>query len=272
MTILQAIILGIVQGATEFLPVSSSGHLVLTPYFLGWNIPADQVFAFDVLVQVGTLVAVILYFWSDLLAIAAAFLQGIIKRAPFSDPDARMGWLLILATIPAAVIGFTLKPIVEAAFSAIWVTGVGLLITAALLVAAEKFGKRSKPNEALTWLDAVVIGLFQSLALFPGVSRSGSTIAGGMTRDLDRSNAARFSFLMSIPIMLGSGLSEILDLGAVQNLSDFLPALIIGFLTAAVVGYIAIRWLLNYLKHGPLYGFVIYVIVLGLITLGTLLF
>lgn len=267
MSIWQAIVLGFVQGVTEFLPISSSGHLVLVPHFLGWEFSQQAVFVFDVLVQWGTLLAVIIYFWQDLINIIMAFLRGIIDRKPFATHDARMGWNLILATIPAVVLGFLLKDTVEAAFSNPRITGVFLLVTAAILVIAEVAGKRQRSLEQLTWIDALWIGFAQVLALFPGVSRSGSTIAGGMTRNLDRPAAARFSFLMSIPVMLGAGSLALVDLFQTPSLSSLIPPLLVGFFVALVSGYIAIRWLLTYLTRHSLYVFAIYCTLIGVLAI-----
>ncbi len=194
MTIFQSILLGIVQGLTEFLPISSSGHLVIVPHLLGWQIPAGDAFVFDVLVQVATLLAVFTYFWKDIVAILKAFFTGILNRQPFADPLAREGWFIILATIPAGVIGLALKNSVEAAFTSLTATAIFLFVTAVLLLIAERAGKRIRNINNLGWKDAVWIGLFQALAIFPGVSRSGATITGGMTRDLGRSDSARVSF------------------------------------------------------------------------------
>jgi len=268
MTIFQSILLGIVQGLTEFLPISSSGHLVIVPHLLGWQIPAGDAFVFDVLVQVATLAAVITYFWKDIIAIIQAFISGILKKQPFGDPLAREGWFIILATIPAGVIGLALKSSVEAAFTSLTATAIFLFITAALLLVAERVGKRVRNLDNLGWMDAIWIGLFQALAIFPGVSRSGATITGGMTRDLERPASARVSFLMSIPIMLAAGLAASVDMLKVPNLSSQLPAFIPGFITAAIVGYLAIRWLLGYLTRHPLYIFSIYCTAAGLLALA----
>ncbi len=208
MSMLQAIILGIIQGLTEFLPVSSSAHLVLVPFFFGWSLPADQAFAFDVLVQMGTLLAVIVYFRKDLLQIVVGFLQGIIQRRPFGSPQANMGWYLILATIPAGIFGLLVKDKVEAAFQSPVATALFLLGTAAILFISEWIGKRTRPLESLTWKDALWIGCAQAISIFPGISRSGSTIAGGLLRNIERKSAARFSFLMSIPTSGSSRLDE----------------------------------------------------------------
>lgn len=272
MTIIQSIILGIVQGLTEFLPISSSGHLVLFPYLLNWDIPAHDAFIFNILVQVATLIAVIAYFWNDLLSIGRSMISGVKNRSLFANPESRMGWFILLATLPAGVLGLALKDIVERAFASLTATAVALLLTAALLVIAEKIGRRDRSLENVTWKDAIWIGFFQVFAIFPGVSRSGATISGGMTRDLKRPAAARFSFLMSIPIMLAAGLVASIDLINIPNLATLLPIYIPGFISAVVVGYLAIRWLIGYLSKHSLYIFAIYCAFVGLISLGLSLF
>jgi undecaprenyl-diphosphatase len=267
MSLLQAIVLGVVQGATEFLPISSSGHLVLVPWLLGWQLEPSRTFVFDVLVQWGTLLAVIAYFRHDLVALIRAALLGMARRHPFAEPEARLAWLLVLASVPAAALGLLVKSAVEAAFSNPMMVSVFLLATAALLAISERVGRRTRSMDSLRWADALFIGLAQSLALLPGISRSGSTIAGGLIRDMRRPQAARFSFLMSIPIMIGAGLVALLDLSAASNAASQLPALAAGFLSAATVGYLSIRWLLGYLKERPLTPFIVYCTALGLLGL-----
>ena len=264
MTLLQAAVLGIVQGLTEFIPVSSSGHLVLVPHFLDWHFQSDQGFVFDVLVQWGTLLAVFVYYRQDLTEIGGAFIEGIARRQPFAEAKSRMGWYLILATLPTVVIGVVGKDIVEHAFASPKMTGVFLLLTAVLLVIAETAGHRSRSMDRLDWKDSLWIGCSQILALLPGVSRSGATMAGGMTRHLDRPAAARFSFLMSVPVMLGAGLLAIKDLVTLPAAGEFFLPLLVGFLTAAVSGYLAIRWLIAYLSRHSLYLFAGYCTALGL--------
>ncbi len=263
MTYLQAIVLGIVQGLTEFIPVSSSGHLVLVPHLLGWQFSHAQAFVFDVLVQWGTLFAVFIYFRTDLVTIGLAFARGLVRGRPFADADSRMGWYLILATLPAVVVGLAAKDLIESAFASPRATGIFLLGTALLLVIAEKVGHRNRSMDQVNWVDALWIGCSQVLALLPGISRSGATIAGGMTRHLDRSSAARFSFLMSVPVMVGAGVLAFRDLAELPAADSFLLPLLAGFMAALVSGYIAIRWLLAYLSNHSLYGFAVYCALLG---------
>ncbi len=267
MTIIQAIILGIVQGLTEFIPVSSSGHLVLVPHLLGWQFDHSQAFVFDVLVQWGTLFAVFFYYREDLTSIAVEFVRTLLAGKPFSTENSRMGWYLILATIPAVIVGLLCKDLIESAFANPKATGLFLLLTALLLVIAELAGKRTRSTKEITWFDALWIGCSQVLALLPGVSRSGSTIAGGMTRNLDRPAAARFSFLMSVPVMLGAGVLAFKDLFALESMSEFILPLGVGFICALLSGYVAIRWLISYLSKHSLYVFSVYCSVAGIVIL-----
>lgn len=258
MTILEAILLGIIQGLTEFLPISSSAHLIIVPYLLNWQLDPAIVFVFDVLVQVGTLLAVIVYFSKDLWQIITGFVTALWARKPFATPEARLGWYLILATIPGGIFGVLFKGPIEALFSNPFTTAIELIITAALLVAADRIGKRSREMHQMGWLDALIFGLFQAISILPGISRSGATIAGGLFRDFDRRSAARFSFLMSVPIMLAAGLLATLDLFDVPNFTSMLPVIAVGFIAAAVVGYLSIRWLLAFLQKHSLTVFAVY--------------
>jgi undecaprenyl-diphosphatase len=267
MTILQAFILGIIQGITEFLPISSSGHLVIMPFIFGWDIPAEQIFPFDVLVQMGTLLAVIIYFWKDLSNIFISLIKGIFNKKPFSNNDAKLGWYLIIATIPAVIGGLLFKDVVESAFQSIVATAIFLLVTAVLLISSEHFGKHNKELHQISWINAILIGFFQVLSIFPGISRSGSTIAGGVFQNIKREDAARFSFLMSIPVMFGAGLLSIFDLFKITNLGNFLPVLLIGFITSGIIGYLSIHWLLKFLNKHKLSVFAIYCILLSFLVL-----
>ncbi|KAA3642322.1 MAG: undecaprenyl-diphosphatase UppP [Chloroflexi bacterium] len=269
MTLLQAFILGIVQGATEFLPISSSGHLVIVPHLLNWSLVPEQAFIFDVLVQFGTMIAVLIYFWEDVVAYAKGWFEALIQGKPLATQEARMAWYLIIATLPAVVIGYLIKDIVVGTFDSVPATAWFLLGTAVLLLIAEAAGRRERDLEEITWRDALWMGLFQALALFPGVSRSGATIAGGMTRNFKRPDAARFAFLMALPVMLGASTVAVIDLANSNFVGDILGPLAVGFVTSAIVGYIAIRWLMRFLTTRPLYIFSVYCTVIGLVALFT---
>lgn len=271
MTILQAIILGVIQGATEFIPISSSGHLVITPLFLGWSIAPQEAFVFDVLVQVATLAAVLVYFWDDLRSIGSSWFRGILTGKPFQSLQSRLGWFLILATIPAGIAALLFKDTFELAFSDPRSSAIFLIFTGIILWGAEQAPARNRSVTDLNGYDVLLIGLFQTLALFPGVSRSGSTITGGMFRGLTRKGAARFSFLMSVPIMLAAGVLAGYDLLQVDSLISQLPVYLAGFVTAAVVGYLSIRWLLKYLSTRPLTVFSLYCLSMGTFTLAFLI-
>ena len=267
MSVLQAIILGIIQGLTEFLPVSSSAHLVIAPYLFNWNLSPTESFIFDVLVQMGTLVAVIFYFWKDLWGILTAVFVGIKSKKPWQTPESRLGWLILLATLPAGLIGMLLKDQIEAAFHSPLTASLFLLGTAVLLIVAERTGQRSRDLAELNWADSLLIGLFQAFAVFPGISRSGSTIAGAMLRNTNRSAAARFSFLMSIPIMLAAGGLATIDLINLPSLNQYWSVIVSGFTVSAVVGYLSIRWLLRFLISHSLYGFAGYCTLLSILVL-----
>jgi undecaprenyl-diphosphatase len=263
MDIIQAIILGLIQGATEFIPVSSSGHLVLVPWLFGWDSPG---LVFDTVVHWGTLVAVLAYFWRDWLALIRAWVQGLL-RWDWRDPLARLAWLILLGSVPAAVIGFLLEDFFESLFGEpVWVS-IFLLVTAGLLALSERLGKRMKSVDDLRWYDSLIIGFGQAAAIAPGISRSGATIATGLFRGLQRPDAARFSFLLATPIILGAGLFKLLDLFAMPDPLAQVPALALGFVTAAIVGYLCIWGLLRYLQRGNLYPFAIYCACFGLFCL-----
>lgn len=265
MTFLQAIILGIIQGLSEFIPISSSAHLVITQSLFGWNIPDQEAFIFDVLVHLGTLVAVVLYFRKELWQIIQAVISGIASKRPFSDSMSRLGWIILLATVPAVIAGFLFQSQVELAFSSPLFAGIFLMVTALLLLLAEVFGNRSKKLDEVTWKDGLIIGLFQAISLFPGISRSGSAITGGMVRNLDRPSSARFSFLLSIPAILGAVVLAFKDLIQSPTFSLQIPTIIGGFIVSGIVGYLSIRWLLSYLTKRPLYLFSAYCFVVSMI-------
>ena len=271
MTILQAVVLGVVQGLTEFLPVSSTAHLILVPQLLGWQLQADAVFAFNVLLQLGTLAAVLIYFRRDLIEIAASMLQGILKRAPWQTPSARLGWLLIAGTIPAVVLGIALKPYFAALHQQPAVVAGVLAGTAVLIFGAERWGRRERPLASLSALDAVLIGAFQASALVPGVSRSAATMCGALLRGLRRPDAARFSFLLSVPVLAGAGVLAAADLAATPNVSALLLPLLLGTFTSMLVGLASIYWLLSYLQRRSLLVFGWYRIAAGLLALAVLL-
>jgi undecaprenyl-diphosphatase len=270
MNLFHAFLLGILQGLTEFIPVSSTAHLLIAQYFL--KIPADDAaFVFNVLVQLGTTLALIVYFWKDLLAIVIDTLKNLggLRNFKSLPENAKMGWYIVIATIPALLAGMLFKHVVEALFKTPLIEAAIRLLAAAILLAlAETFGKRTRKLSSMTWLDALVVGLMQIISVFPGASRSGTTISGGMFRGFDRPSAARFAFLMSVPVLLAAGAYEALDLRKIAHLGSFLPLVAVGFITAAIVGWFAIKWLLNYLNKNSLYVFAAYCAVVGAICIA----
>lgn len=279
MTLLESILLGIIQGLTEFIPVSSTAHLLIGQQLLGIH-PDETAFSFIVIVQWGTLVSLFIFYWQDLLKIASATLQTllVIVKNPRSmrnltpdtlTPDALLGFYIILATIPALLIGYLLKDAVEALFQMPMLQAATRLFAAAILLSlAERFSRKNRQLDKMTWPDALVIGLFQVIAVFPGASRSGTTISGGMLRGFDRLAAARFAFLMSVPVMLAAGSYEMLDVLKMPDLGKFLPLLAVGFISAAVSGWFAVRWLIAFLSRGSLYVFSTYCAIVGMIVLA----
>jgi undecaprenyl-diphosphatase len=267
LNIFHAIVLGIVQGLTEFIPVSSTAHLFIVSSMLG--LPSDdRLFAFNVIIQLGTVAALLLFFWRDFLDIVKSFFAGIRSRNLFGEYSSRLGWLVIVATIPAGLVGLALKPLVQkmSGDPLLW-AAVRLLFTAILLAVVEYFDKKSRTLETATWVDALTVGFFQVLAIIPGASRSGSTMAGAMFRGFDRPSAARFAFLMSAPILLAAGLYETIQAILLPNTTEFLPILLAGFVTSALVGWFAIRWLLGFLRQHSLYIFSAYCLLAGIVVL-----
>jgi undecaprenyl-diphosphatase len=263
MSFLQSLVLGVVQGATEFLPISSTAHLILVPWLARWEFDAKVAFVFDVLLQLGTAAAVVVYFWKDLAEISRAALAGLRERRPLSTEKARLGWLIALATLPAVLVGLAFKPFFESLHrSPIAVVGI-LTGGAALILATERVGRRSRSLSSITWRDALFIGASQSLALLPGVSRSAATICGGMLCHLERPSAARFSFLMSVPVLVAAAVLAVKDLVELPGFALHLPPLAAGFAASAVVGYTSIHWLLAYLSRRPMNVFAWYRLVAG---------
>jgi undecaprenyl-diphosphatase len=271
-TLLQSFLLGIIQGLTEFIPVSSTAHLLLGQAMLG--IPSnDEIFAFNVIIQLGTVLALLIFFWRDLLSILQAFFLGILHKKPFETHDSLVGWLVLVATLPALIVGFLMKDAIDRLFSdQILVASVRLLMTAMLLGIVEYFGRHDRKLESASWMDAIVVGLFQILSIFPGASRSGSTIAGGILRGFDRPSAARLAFLMSAPILTAAGGYELLKVIQMPGTREFLPNLAVGFVTAGVVGWFTLKWLMRFLRNHSIYMFAGYCAIVGLICLAISLF
>ncbi|TME84812.1 MAG: undecaprenyl-diphosphatase UppP [Chloroflexi bacterium] len=261
--VLHAAILGLVQGLTEFLPVSSSAHLILVPRFLGWNDPFVDTAAFDVMLHVGTLIALLLYFWRDILRLIGAFFGSLRERSLGTDPERRLAWLLLVSVVPAALLGAALESFFDTFFRERvgWIA-IFLATGAALLWLAERWGAQRRGVAALRFPEALAIGVAQALALFPGMSRSGITIGAGLFLGLERAAAARFAFLMGIPVIAGAGLLKGRELAS-TGIEGHELALVVGVVVSAVSGLAAIAFLLAYLRRNSTAIFIAYRVVLA---------
>jgi undecaprenyl-diphosphatase len=260
---LEAIVLGIVQGLTEFLPISSTAHLRIVPAFVGWDDPGA---AFTAVVQLGTMAAVLLYFRRDLWGITREFLLGLRRPEHRSTLEFRMGLLIIIGTIPIGIFGLIFKDQIENGARDLYVIGVAMIVLGLALLAAEEVGTRTRELDSITTRDGVLIGLAQACALVPGVSRSGSTITAGLFLGFDRTAAARYSFLLSVPAVVLSGLFELRKVGE-GNGAQALPTAI-ATIMAFIVGYASIAFLLRYLTSHSTLVFVVYRVAVGALVLA----
>jgi undecaprenyl-diphosphatase len=268
MELVQALVLGIVQGLTEFIPVSSSAHLVLVPWLLGWP---DFGLTFDTTLHLGTLAAVLGYFRQDWLRLLRGFFRTWLTRGPWgtaaggrlADPDGRLAWLLVVGSVPAALAGYLLNDPIERLFASPIAAASFLFATAAILMLSERLGRQRKELGQLGLRETLLIGLAQAAAIVPGISRSGATIAAGLGCGVRRDAAARFSFLLSMPVILGAGLFQLVEMAQTGRLFDRALPLVVGLAASAISGYVCIRFLLSYLRRGRLYVFAAYCTVVG---------
>jgi undecaprenyl-diphosphatase len=266
--LLKAVVLGIIQGLTEFLPISSSAHLRIFPELFGWGDPGA---AFTAVIQIGTELAVLIYFRKDIWRIGSAWVRSLVKAEYRGTFDARMGWFIIIGSLPIVVLGVLLKDVIERDFRNLWITGCTLIVMGIVLGIADRVGRTDRPLGKLTLKDAVLMGLAQALALVPGVSRSGATISMGRFLGFDREAATRFAFLLAIPAVVGAGVFELKEIPHGHNDFGWGPT-ITATVVSFVVGYAAIAWLLRYVSTRSYAPFVVYRILLGtftLILLGT---
>jgi undecaprenyl-diphosphatase len=266
-SILDSVLLGVVEGLTEFLPVSSTGHLTIVEKMLDLPIDDKGVTAFTAIIQSGAIAAVLVYFARDIARIVSAWVAGLHRPEVRGSFDYRFGWFVIWGSVPIGVAGFLLRDLVSGSLRSLWVVAVALLVWSAVMVFAEARATQARPERSTTLTDALVIGLVQCIALVPGVSRSGATISAGLLRGLDRVAATRLSFFLSIPALVGAGLYELKD--AVQE-SVPVGALVVGTVVSFVVAYASIAWLLRFVAGHPISLFVPYRVALGLVLLGLL--
>lgn len=268
MNVLQAAVLGVVEGLTEFIPVSSTAHLKIVPKLLGWGDPGAS---FSAIVQIGAIVAVLLYFRRDLWNFIRAWFTGLVDADARQTLDYRMAWYVIFATIPIGIAGFLFQDAIEGGLRSMWVIAVTLIVVGLALLAAEQVGTERKDEAQTSWPDIIVIGLVQVFSLIPGVSRSGATISAGLFRGLDRVTATRFSFLLSIPAITAAGLFELAKEVTAGTTEDWTPT-IVGTVISFFVAYASIAWFLRYVSSHTFRPFVVYRVALGvvlLVLLGT---
>ena len=270
MGLIEALILGLVQGLTEFLPVSSSAHVRIVGEFLGTG--ADPGAAFTAIMQLGTEAAVLVYFWGDITRIVGAWFKSLFGRIPRNDPDAKMGWFIILGSVPIVLLGLVFQQEIETSLRSLWIVAITLIVFGILLGIADRVGTKKRELKELNWWDALIYGLAQSAALIPGVSRSGGTITAGLFLGYERKAAARYSFLLAIPAVFGSGLYELyktIKAPCVQAATGCAPEVFNGWETAAatlvafLVGLGVIAFFMNYISKRSFLPFVIYRVLLG---------
>ncbi len=260
MDIWQAIVLGVVEGLTEFLPVSSTGHLTVTEKLVGLQVDDPAVTAFTAVIQVGAIAAVILFFWRDIVRLVSAFARGLFSSAARQEYDYRFAWYVIAGSVPIGVAGFAAQDLIKGPLRSLWVVAVALVVWSAVLVFAEHAATQTRSERSLRLADVLIIGAAQCLALIPGVSRSGATISVGLLRDLDRVSATRLSFFLSIPALTAAGAYELKD--ALDGSIGAVP-LVIGTIVSFGVAYASVAWLLRFVAHHTLAAFVWYRVALG---------
>jgi undecaprenyl-diphosphatase len=263
MTLLEAVVLGVVQGVTEFLPISSTAHLRIAPELLGWEDPGA---AYSAVIQLGTVVAVIVYFWRDLLGLGRAFFQGLVQRKPFGTVESRLAWFVLLGTLPIGVAGLLFKKHIETSLRSLYIVAGGLIVLAVILFLAEKIASHRKTVEQMTVFDGIFIGCCQALALIPGSSRSGTTLTGGLLCGMRREDAARYSFLLSVPATTLAGLLQLKELISMTERPST-AALVVGTVVSFAAGMAAIAGLLRFLRTRTTLVFVVYRVALGALLL-----
>src|SRR3954447_15378448 len=253
MKIFDAIILGIVEGLTEFLPVSSTGHLTIVSKMLGLQIDDPAITGFTAVIQIGAIAAVILFFWKDIQRIAVAWVRGLVKPEYRGEFDHRMGWYVIAGSLPIVIVGFLARDLISGPLRSLWWVAAALIGWSIVMVAAERIGTKERPLTRITFVDALVMGLVQCLALIPGISRSGATISAGLFRGLDRVAATRLAFFLGIPSLTAAGLYELKDVGGIDA-----GVVVVGTLVSFVVAYASVAWLLRFVAHHSIGAFVPY--------------
>lgn len=263
MDIWQAIILGIVEGVTEFLPISSTGHLTIIEKFMGFSINDPDITAFTAIIQVGAVVATLLFLRKDIFRIGGAWMRGIFNSGKRSTDDYRFGWAIILGSIPIGIIGLIFKDQIETTLRSLWVVAFALIIWSFVMWLADYYAKLDRHEKDITWKDTLLIGTVQCLALIPGISRSGATMSAGLLRGFDRVTVTKLSFFLSIPALFAAGVLQ--SVTEYQNISDgvgWVPT-IVATLVSFVVAYSTVAWLLRFIANHSYMIFIVYRLILG---------
>lgn len=262
MDILHAILLGIIEGITEFLPVSSTGHLTIAERLLGYDIGDPAITAFTAFIQTGATLATIIYFRKDLWRVFRAWFNGLAGKAKRGS-DYRLGWGIIIGSIPIAIVGIAFKEHIETTIRSLWIVAIGLLAWSAVMYVTERYAKQARSEKSATWKDTLFIGVVQCVSLFPGVSRSGATISASFVRGFDRLTATRLSFFLSIPALLAAGILQVVThAGDIDARVGWIPTLVATVVSFAVA-YVAVAWLLKFIAHHSFKSFIVYRVALG---------
>lgn len=266
-----AIVLGIIEGITEFLPISSTGHLTIAEKLMGYDIGTPSMTAFTAVIQIGAILAAVLYFRDDIWRIGSAWVRGIVSKKDRTGLDYQMGWSVIIGSIPIAIIGLVFKHEIETVFRSLWFVVAGLILWSGVMFVADRRGRQTRHERDVTWRDTLIIGLTQCFALIPGVSRSGATISAGLLLNLDRVTATRLSFFLGIPALAAAGLLEVTTQASHITTGVGWTATILGIVASFIVGYISIAWLLKFISQNDFSLFIWYRLVLGGAIIGLLM-
>jgi undecaprenyl-diphosphatase len=264
MDLLQAVVFGIIEGITEFLPVSSTGHLTIAEKLMGFSINDPGVTAFTAIIQSGAVLATVLYFWKDIVRIAKAWFRGIVQPAARATQDYRFGWAVIIGSIPIGIAGLLFKDQIETTLRSLWYVAIALLAWSAVMWIADRVGQQTRHEKDTTWKDTLIIGIVQCLALIPGVSRSGATMSAGLLRGFDRVTVTKLSFFLSIPALLAAGAQQsISEFGNISNGVGWGPTLV-ATAVSFIVAYAAVAWLLKFIAKHTYSVFIVYRVVLAI--------
>lgn len=267
MQVWHAIILGVIEGITEFLPISSTGHLTIAEKMLGYSISDSSITAFTAIIQSGAVLATVVYFWKDISRVSMAWIRGLFVKKYRKDNDYKYGWAIIIGSIPIAIVGILFKDEIETVLRSLWFVAIALILWSLVMWWADKKAKQNLHEEDITWRDTLAVGIAQCLALIPGVSRSGATMSAGLLRNFDRVAVTKLSFFLSIPALSAAGILQIISKHSVIGASVGWTATIIATLISFVVAYISVAWLLKFVAKHDYSVFIWYRVIVGMLLL-----